>query len=115
MKTAITKGLSEQHAEEMRQCFWHSAVLREQLKKLMSEKIEANNRMVRSKEAYQIANWAYLQADAVGYERALTEVISLLTGERSTEEVRSPSLADNTVTVEMPKAKRGRPRKIPPT
>lgn len=109
MKTSIIKGLSEQQAEEMRQCFWHSAVLREQLKKVLSEKIDASNRIVRSKDAYNVPNWAYLQADAVGYERAMSEVMSLLTGERSTDEVRRESLS----VPEVPKAKRGRPRKTP--
>ncbi len=28
---------------------------------------------------YEVANWAYLQADSVGYQRAIEEVINLLT------------------------------------
>lgn len=28
---------------------------------------------------YDIANWAYLQADSIGYQRAMEEVIQLLT------------------------------------
>src|SRR5262245_40939417 len=79
MKTVILKGLTEQQQEEMRGVFAHSGFLRDQLKKILSEKINASNRVARSKDAYGIPNWAYLQADAVGYERALTEVISLLT------------------------------------
>lgn len=78
MKTAIVKGLTEVQAEEMRHCFVHASLLRKHLQKLLNEKINASNRMVRSKDSYSIPNWAYLQADAVGYERALTEVISLL-------------------------------------
>jgi len=107
MKTAITKGLNEQQSEEMRHCFVHAAVLRNQLKKLLEEKINASNRVARSKDAYNIPNWAYLQADAVGYERALTEVINLLTGERSTEQGAEaiPSV------IETPKKRRGRPPK----
>lgn len=89
MKTAITKGLNEVEADEMRQCFVHAAFLRKHLQKLMAEKINASNRIVRSKDSYSIPNWAFLQADAVGYERALTEVISLLdhTPDISTEKV----------------------------
>ena len=101
MKTAIIKGLTEQHAEEVRGAFIHSAVLRQQLVKLLQEKINASNRNTRSKDAYGIPNWAYLQADAVGYERALVEVINLLT----TEEPTVTPTADAT-----PK-RRGRPPK----
>lgn len=32
-----------------------------------------------SKVAYETPNWAYLQADAVGYARAYKEIIELLT------------------------------------
>jgi hypothetical protein len=109
MKTVILKGLNEQQSEEMRSAFVHSAVLREQLRKILNEKITASNRMVRSKSAFEIANWAYLQADSIGYERALTEVISLLTHE-SKAESEAPTGAESLSA--SPKKRRGRPPKV---
>lgn len=78
MKTTITKGLEAEKAKEVKAEFLSSAILRERLRHLLNEKITTNRTATTSKDAYGIPNWAYLQADAVGYERALNEVISLL-------------------------------------
>lgn len=91
MKTALLKNLTDQQKDEMRQTFAHAAFLRSQLTTLLNEKINASNKIVRSKDAYGIANWAYLQADAVGYERALQEVISLLSHDQDTPEIVPPA------------------------
>ena len=107
MKTAIIKGLNEQESEEMRQSFVHAAHLRKRIQKLLEEKINASNRIVRSKDSYSIPNWAFLQADAVGYERALTEVISLLDHQ--------PDISTEKVLEDGPTVKRrGRPPKKSP-
>lgn len=83
----------------MRQAFAASARVRQKISEVLREKILTNNKLTRSKDAYGVSNWAYLQADGVGYERALTEVISLLSSEASIPET--------------PAAKpRGRPKKI---
>lgn len=79
MKTIFLKGMTEQQADEMRQKFAASAHVRQRIIEILQEKINTNNKATRTKDAYGIANWAYLQADAVGYERALQEVCSLLT------------------------------------
>lgn len=108
MKSIITAGLSEMEADEMRQAFAHAAHLRRRMREVLQQKIDASNKAVRSKDAYGIANWAYLQADAVGYERAMQEVMSLFTadfeGAQKAPEERS---ASNNIP-----RKRGRPRKI---
>ena len=110
MKTIIVKGLNEQESDEMRQAFAHASYLRKRIIKLLQEKVDASNRTVRSKDAYGISNWAYLQADAVGYERAMQEVISMLTHEAEGA-VRDPeeSVASSGIPLEKPR--RGRPRK----
>lgn len=114
MKSVILKGLSEEAADEMRQSFTHAVYLRKQLIKVLQEKINASNRNSRSKDAYGIANWAYLQADAVGYERGMLECISLLEadieGAFEATETRTHLTAN---TPQMPR-KRGRPKKILP-
>jgi len=107
MKTLILKGLNEEQQVEMRQEYIHAVHLRQQLKKLLNEKIDASNKTVRSKDAYGIANWSFLAADAVGYERAMLEVISLLTNE-SQQETEVPKGAEVLAAVK----KRGRPKVV---
>ena len=78
MKTSLTSGLDEQQKDEMEREFGASARLRERLIYILEGKMETNKKEVRSKENYQNPSWAYLQADGIGYERAISELISLL-------------------------------------
>lgn len=78
MKTSITKGLGVLEAEEMEQAFLASARLRHRIVDLLNEKITSNMKDMRSKTNYESNAWAMLQADGIGYERALYEVISLI-------------------------------------
>ena len=78
MKTSVTKGLTDQKLLEVRQEFIASAALRAQLVKILNEKIEASRERTLSESSYEQASWAYRQADSNGYERAMKELISLL-------------------------------------
>lgn len=78
MKTTWLKGLSDDQKMEMRKDFLSSLRLRQRLVEICNDKIDTSNSSMRSKDAYGIPNWAYLQADAIGYERALNEIISLI-------------------------------------
>jgi hypothetical protein len=78
MKTIWTKGLNEEQTIQLRQDFVGGALLRERLSKLLEEKQDSSVKRSRSEEGYSNPNWAYQQADARGYERALSEVISLI-------------------------------------
>lgn len=78
MKTSITAGLNPAEAEEVEADFRASPRLRERLAYLLEEKMRAKRAYVRKDEHYEKPSWAMLQADALGYERALSEVISLL-------------------------------------
>ena len=78
MKTSILKGLNPKEAEEVEADFRASLRLREQLVKILEEKMRTKRASVRQDDKYESANWAYLQADYIGYERAIYEVISLL-------------------------------------
>ena len=82
MKTTWTKGLTPESATEVRKDFQGAAILRRRLKEICEEKIETSYKVSASKDSYSNPNWAYLQADARGYERALNEVISLILGEK---------------------------------
>jgi hypothetical protein len=85
MKTLIVKGLDEREAEEMRQSFVAGAFLRKRIRELLKEKADVSVAASRAKDSYNNPNWAYLQADAVGYQRAMHEIISLLTNESKQE------------------------------
>lgn len=78
MKTVWNKGLNAQQKIEMKNNFEAASLLRHRLSELLKEKESANRNAVRSSTSYESPNWALVQADSIGYERALKEVISLL-------------------------------------
>lgn len=78
MKSSIVSGLSEQQTTEMKVAFKGAIILRERLQTLLERKLEVKRKFVRSNDRYKDAAWPYLQADALGYESAIFEVISLL-------------------------------------
>ena len=78
MKTVWTLNLPEHKQEEIRKEYASSPVLRERLHKLLLDKQETARVGARSKIKYESASWPYYQADAIGYERAISEVISLI-------------------------------------
>lgn len=78
MKITWTKGLSREKADEVRKDFEASAIMRRRLKDIVEAKIKSSYDASKSVDAYNSPNWAYLQADARGYERALDEILSLI-------------------------------------
>lgn len=78
MKTSLSKGLDAQRKGELEANFKASALFRETLSSLLEAKVDTLRRDLRKKEGYVDASWAYRQADGIGYERAIFEVISLL-------------------------------------
>lgn len=78
MKTTLTKGLEPLQAKEITIEYLGSQALRKRLVGLLIEKQELLRKNRVSESTYESPNWAYLQADLVGYQRALNEAISLL-------------------------------------
>ncbi|MNR42363.1 hypothetical protein D3C85_1608710 [compost metagenome] len=78
LKTAWTAGLTKELASEVRINYKESLVLRRRLIKLLEDRADASVKNSRSKLLYENPNWALLQADQRGYERALTEIIELI-------------------------------------
>lgn len=78
MKVSWTKGLDDQSKTDIEQSFNSATLLRKRLIDVLQDKIDSANTMARSKSSYDTPNWPYLQADAVGYERALYEIIDLI-------------------------------------
>lgn len=78
MKTIITKGLEPDVAKEIRGDFKSSHLIRKRLITIIEDKIDDARKGLRQKVNYSNSSWAFLQADGMGYERALHEIISLL-------------------------------------
>lgn len=78
MKVRWTTGLSKQDATEMKANFKEALVLRRRLVRLLEADIDSSIKQSRSKLLYENPNWALLQADQRGYERAIAEIIALI-------------------------------------
>lgn len=78
MKMTWTKGLEKELAKDVRVNFVEALVLRRRLVQILNDMAEDSQRLSRSKLGYETPNWALLQADSRGYERALHEIISLI-------------------------------------
>lgn len=85
MKTTIVKGLTKEQISEMEASFNAGARFRDKLVELLMARIEDARKGARSRDAYSSNSWAYLQADAIGYERALFETISLISTVKNLE------------------------------
>lgn len=72
------RGLEPQLESDVKQNFKESAVMRRRLKQMLINKVEETRNTSLTKEKYDCPNWAYLQADAMGYERALKYLIGLI-------------------------------------
>lgn len=81
MKQSWTKGLDEQVQKDIKQNFNESVVMRKRLTQILSDKISSSNREGRMKDLYEMTNWPYLQADKRGYERAMQEIIDLISSD----------------------------------
>jgi hypothetical protein len=78
MKTSWTKGLTEQEILDIESAYKASSLIRKRLIDILKDKVDANRKSARSKTSYDNPNWAYLQADNSGYERALHDLIDLI-------------------------------------
>lgn len=78
MKRSWTTGLEPERTRDVKSNFKEALVMRQRLGEMLNDKINSSHRAGRAKESYDSPNWAYLQADARGYERALQEVIDLI-------------------------------------
>lgn len=78
MKTSLESGLDKQELEDFRGSFAASKVARKRIAEVLQKKIDSNHVYATSKDRYDSPSWPYLQADSVGYTRAIKEIISLI-------------------------------------
>lgn len=78
MKQSWVKGVTPEKAAIIKADYVGSAGARIRLTDMLIDKIRVATTMKLRKEGYLSPNWAYTQADTIGYERAISEVISLI-------------------------------------
>lgn len=78
MQAAIVQGLDSESEKDIRGSYAASLLIRKRYQELITSKIENSMAMSCTKTGYESPNWAYEQADARGYERAMREVKRLL-------------------------------------
>lgn len=78
MKRSLTVGLEPSEAKIVEAEYLSSPVMRNRLKTLLIKKQETMRKSRLSDDTYASPNWVGLQADAVGYQRAIDEIIALI-------------------------------------
>lgn len=78
MKVSWTEGLSKELKIDLTQNYKESLVMRRRMRELLKKKSESYAREARAKGSYDSPNWAYVQADRCGYERAIEDILSLI-------------------------------------
>lgn len=78
MNKTWTKGLDEDAVKLLKGDFISSQTVRKRLTEICKKKTDSAESGARMKDGYDCPNWAYKQADAVGYKRALYEIVNLL-------------------------------------
>lgn len=78
MKQSWTQGVDKELSKVIREQFVGSKALRKQMVAILERKALAANKSSLRKEGYESPSWAYDQADYIGYQRALQEIISLI-------------------------------------
>ena len=78
MKTCWTQGINKELAIDITQNYKESLVMRRQLVNILNSKIEQNRKEESSKSLFDNPNWALLQSNKMGYERALRDIIELI-------------------------------------
>lgn len=78
MKILWKTGLDVQQVKDLEQRYKEASFVRNRLEVLLREIIEQKRAGAVAERLYDSPNWAYLQADRAGYERALRDIISLI-------------------------------------
>ena len=79
MKVAWTEGLRTEDKIKVKEEFYASPGIRARLVKMLEKKIDAERKGLIARNNYDSPNWSLVQADSVGYQRAMQEVINLVT------------------------------------
>lgn len=79
IKTDWWKHLPKEKQAERKEIVEKSKLMREATRDVLKFKLQEAQASAITKSNYDSPSWPYLQADAVGYARAVQEMIDLLT------------------------------------
>ena len=77
-KSSWFAGLDKQKAGEVKASLYASEVVMKRLRHIVERRIEASYQAQRSETNYNDPNWALKQADYIGHQRALKEILDLI-------------------------------------
>jgi hypothetical protein len=79
LSTEWTKHLKDEKArEDFAKLLLNSTISLGRLREILEERLEALQNAKLKTDHYDVANWAYMQADSIGAERTLKKIIELL-------------------------------------
>lgn len=80
MNTAWTKGIRKgsQEDKDIRSSYAESFIIRKRLAQVLRDKMDGKMKTAMSNDAFDSPSWAFLQAESIGYAKAMKEIISLL-------------------------------------
>lgn len=78
MKTSLVTGLDAQRSSEIKSEYQGSPMLRRRLIELLLKKQDQALKKRRGEDIYNSPNFGLIQADQIGYERAISEIIALI-------------------------------------
>lgn len=83
MNTAWTKGLRKGSQEDLdvRAAYAESFILRKRLHEVLMLKLETKIKAAMSNDQFDSPSWAFLQAESIGYSKAIKDIITLLDAE----------------------------------
>lgn len=84
MNTAWTKGIRKgsQEDKDIRSSYAESFIIRKRLTQILADKIDGKMKTAMSNDAFDSPSWAFLQAESIGYAKAMQEIIKLLDAEK---------------------------------
>lgn len=82
MNTQWLSTISKQDREEFKQRILLAEPVLERLQEVINGKLSQSSSEILSKTNYESPSWALMQADHVGYTRALNELISFISLEK---------------------------------
>lgn len=78
MKASWVTGLDAKQKDEISGEYTASAMLRRRLVSMLEKKQKSAYEKTLKEDAYDSPNWGFKQADSVGYQRAIAEIMELL-------------------------------------
>lgn len=84
MNTAWTKGIRKgsQEDKDIRSSYAESFIIRKRLTQMLADKVDGKMKTAMSNDSFDSPSWAFLQAESIGYAKAMQEIIKLLDAEK---------------------------------